>query len=51
MSGVIRVAAAFASMAALLMLWAVVLPGAVMLVVLYACRFIPLAGRHRRSKP
>ena len=43
------VAAAAASVA-VFAFWVAVLPGAVMLAVLYLCRLIPLVGRRRKRK-
>jgi hypothetical protein len=43
------VAAAAASVA-VFAFWVVVFPGAVMLLVLYLCRLIPLVGRRRKGK-
>jgi hypothetical protein len=49
-SGIASVLVAAAASVAVFALWVAVFPGAVMLVVLYLCRLIPLVGRRRKGK-
>ena len=49
-SGIASLFVAAAASVAVSALWVVVFPVAVMLVVLYLCRLIPLVGRHRKGK-
>ena len=50
LAGVLRIIVGLIAGTAMLLMYTVLLPVAVMFVTLYICRLIPMAGRRRKSR-